>query len=107
MDDQHVRISEVCQSYKTSVQEVSVTLTCNNLYKPVLTEGLVDTIIVSNTAAIHLAITMAAVTMEIIITVEVVVGAVGHLIGGTKLLTVTTLEPDCFIFCIFLCSSVL
>lgn len=48
-------------------------------------EGLVDTTIVSSTAATHPAITMAAVTMETITTVEAV-AAVDHLIGGTRTL---------------------
>ena len=72
-------------------------------FKTCLT-GLVAMIIVNSIAATLLAITMAAVTMETIATVEVVVAA-DHLIGGTKNLTVLTLQPDCFIFCIFLLYS--
>ena len=41
-------------------------------------------IIVNNIAAILPAITMVAVTMETIVTVEAVVVAVHHLIGGTN-----------------------
>ena len=58
-------------------------------------------IIVNNIAATLLAITMVAVTMETITPVVVVVVAADRLIGETKNLT---LEPDSFIFCIYLYS---